>query len=169
MKQTVHSWRLAAAALCLPALLLAEVMPPLAEDVRGQLAVEGHQSVATPIVANALPVTSRGVPYSVMAEQLNLQSWEWASDANVFSLPSMALNSSASGFLAQRWQWTTNVTAANYGTATLDLLRVRFDNLSVVSPLGVAIKRASKDPSALAIAEALAAKAESRIKARKQK
>jgi len=50
-----------------------------------------------------------------------------------------------------------------------DLLRVRFDNFSNASPLGVAIMRSNESPSALAIAEALAAKAEARIKARKQK
>ena len=51
----------------------------------------------------------------------------------------------------------------------MDLLRVRFDSLSNSSPLGIALQRAKNDPSALASAEALAAQAESRAKARRQK
>jgi hypothetical protein len=162
-------------------------------------------------VVNALPVRSRIEPWQIFAERLNLQSWKWASDAsvfalpvlslnslavtataqgeaflasaagslaqtlqlateaNVFALPSMALNSSASGFLAQMQQWTTNVTAANYGSARMDLLRVRFDSFSNASPLGVAIMRSNESPSALASAEALVTRAEARAKARKQK
>jgi len=124
---------------------------------------------ALSLASLAVEATAQWEAFTTSAEGSLAQTLQWAMDANVFSLPAMALNSSATGFLVQTLQWETNVTAANYGSARMDLLRVRFDNFSNASPLGVAIMRSNESPSALASAESLMEKAESRIKARKQK
>ena len=235
-KPPALSWQLAA--VCLPALLLAEVMPPLAADMRDQLSGE-QPSVTAPTVGNALPVRSRIEPWQIIAERLNFQSWKWRADASTSPhLPALTLNSTATGSLAQGLQWASDASVfalpapilvtevstvalpqdqwnthaggrisdvnswgaqatgslaralqwasdassfalpsltlkstalpANYATAQMDLLRVRFDSLSNSSPLGVALQRVGKDPSAIASAESLAVLAEGRAKARKQ-
>ena len=148
--------------LCLPAVLLAEVMPLPAADVRAQISATEQQSAVVKVVVRATTVRSDIASWQV-AERLNLQSWKWASAGNVFELPKMSLNSVALEVAVPIRHWEINVASIEYTAHLRDLLNIRVDGPTPVShgPLGVAIKKAAESQDA-ATTQALIDKANSR-------
>jgi len=135
--------------LCLPAVLLAEVLPPPAADVCAQVSASVQQSAVVKVVVRAATVRSNIGPWQ-LAERLNLKSWKWASAGNVFELPKMSLNPMAAEIEAQKRHFEINVASIEYTAHLRDLLNIRVDGPTPVShgPLGVAIKKAAEDPAA---------------------
>lgn len=98
-----------------PHAMLAEIVPPLTEDVRVQLAVDSQQSAEVKILPNVAPADIGSSTWKVSAERLDFRSWIWASDADVFALPVMALNSLATAGNTQAWTLIASATAATAG------------------------------------------------------
>ena len=95
-----------------PHTMLAEIVPPLAEDVRSQLAADPQQSAEVKILPNVAPADIGLATWKVLAERLDFRSWIWAPDADVFALPGMTLNSMAKAGRAHEWALTASATTA---------------------------------------------------------
>lgn len=83
-------------ALCLPSLLVAEVVPPVGPDMRGQITSNTSVSAAAPVAVTATPRLSTLQPWQALAQQLGFTSWQWASTANPFAVTDLTISISVS-------------------------------------------------------------------------
>lgn len=139
--------KLLTALLILPALHAAEVMPPLAADVRSQITSNATTSATVPVVVAAVPRLSTVLPWQTLAAQLGFVSWQWATDATVFAVPALAINVTATGSLSTGEAFTA--------AATTSLSRQEIFQVSASGQLSVADILAATASGAISKEEAM--------------